>query len=72
VLVNGQEMTLVALPLIFENAFQQGKAPGSEVAHELMETVKIYNAVDPAVECAIETTVLEAYAIYWRNHQVKA
>ena len=48
--VNGQEMVLVALPLIFQNLYQLGKVPEPETANEILETVKIYNAVDPAVE----------------------
>ena len=46
--VNGQEMTLVALPLIFQNLFQQGKTPGNDAADEMMAMVKIYNAINPA------------------------
>jgi len=70
--VNGQEMTLVALPLIFQNVFQLGKAPGNEVAHEIMEIVKIYNPVDPAIEAAVKVVVLEAYANYYHQQEVKA
>jgi uncharacterized metal-binding protein len=70
--VNGQEMTLVALPLIFQNLFQLGKAPGNEVAHEIMEIVKIYNPVDPAIEAAVKVVVLEAYANYYHQQEVKA
>jgi len=70
--VNGQEMTLVALPLIFQNVFQLGKAPGNEVAHEIMEMVKIYNPVDPAIEAAVKVVVLEAYANYYHQQEVKA
>ncbi len=72
VLVNGQEMTLVALPLIFQNFFEQGKAPGDETAQEIMETVKIYNEIDPEGGTAIEAAVLEAYINYYRRQQVKA
>jgi uncharacterized metal-binding protein len=80
VLVNGQEMTLVALPLVFENfyprstggLYQPGKAPGNDVAHEIMEMVKIYNAIDPAIEADVEAVVLEAYASYCRQQEVKA
>lgn len=72
VLVNEQEMTLLALPLIFQNFFQLGKAPGNEVAHEIMETVKIYNPVDAAQEASVEAVVLEAYASYCRKQKVKA
>jgi hypothetical protein len=62
----------VALPLIFQNFFQQGKAPGNDVAHEIMETVKIYNAVNSTEEADIEATVLDAYVRYCRQQEVKA
>jgi uncharacterized metal-binding protein len=72
--VNGQEITLVALPLIFQNIFQLGKTPpfGNEVVHEIMEMVKIYNAVDPTVEADVEAAVHEAYVYYCRQQEVKA
>jgi hypothetical protein len=72
VMVHGQELTLVALPLIFQNFFQQGKTPGSETAHEMLDMVKIYNAVDSAQEADIEAVVLEAYASYCRQQEMKA
>ena len=72
ILVNGQQLTLVALPLIFQNYSQQGKNPGSEAAHEMMAQVKIYNAIDPDLEAAVETQVLEAYINFCRQQQVKA
>jgi uncharacterized metal-binding protein len=71
VLVNGQEMTLVALPLIFQNLFQLGKAPGNEVANEIMVMVKIYNGIDPTLEADIEGVVLEAYSSYCRQQETK-
>ncbi len=64
VVVNGNEKTLVALPLIFERFSEAGKAPVNETGHELMKMVKIYNQIDPAEEKAIEPVVLEAYARY--------
>jgi uncharacterized metal-binding protein len=72
VLINGQEMTLVALPLIFQNLFQLGKKPGNEVAQEIMEMVKIYNAVDPAINAEVKAAVLEAYVRYCRQQGVEA
>lgn len=72
VVINGQRMTLVALPLIFKNLFQQGKIPGIEVGHEIMETVKIYNSVDPANEADIEADVLEEYSNYYHQQETKA
>jgi hypothetical protein len=65
-------MTLVALPLIFQNIFQLGKTPGKEVAHEIMEMVKIYNGIDPAVEADVEVAVVEAYASYYLQQEAKA
>ena len=72
-MVNGQEMTLVALPLIFQNFFQLGKAPGNEVAHEMMAMVKIYNGIDPAVEdrCRSEW-YLKRMSSYCRQQEAKA
>ena len=72
--VNGQEISLVALPLIFQNLFQLGKtlSSGNDVANEIMAMVKIYNAVDPAVEADLKAVVLEAYAGYCRQQEVKA
>jgi uncharacterized metal-binding protein len=74
VLVNGQEMTMVALPLIFHNLFQLGKTPpsGNDVANDIMAMVKIYNAVDPAVEADVKAVVFEAYVHYCRQQEVKA
>ena len=67
-------MTLVALPLIFQNLFQRGKTPssGDDVANEIMVMVKIYNAVDPAFEAEVKAVVLEAYAGYCSQQEVKA
>jgi len=72
VVVNGQEVTLVALPLIFQNIFQLGKVPVSDLAHEIMAMVNIYNSIDPANEAAIEAVVLDAYASYCRQQKEKA
>ncbi len=71
VVVNGNEKTLAALPLIFERFAKDGKAPVNETGPELMELVKIYNPIDSAEEKAIERAVLEEYARYWRQLAVK-
>lgn len=69
--VDGQELILIALPLIFENLFQQGKIPSIEVGHEIMELVKIYNVIDSSNETEIEAVVIEAYANYCWEQKVK-
>jgi len=70
--VNGQEMSLVALPLIFQNLFQVGKIPGNDAGKEIMAMVKIYNEIDPAMEANVKTVVIEAYAGYCRQQEVIA
>lgn len=67
--VNGLEMTLIALPLIFENLTESGRVPGIETAKEIMAQVKIYNAIDPNVEMALETVVLEEYKQFYRQQK---
>ncbi len=69
--VNGQELSLVALPLIFQNLFQLGKTPGIETGLEILEMVKIYNAIDPKVETEIEAVIIEAYADYCMEQKVE-
>ena len=71
VIVNGTEMTLVALPLIFQNFFESGKAPGNGFGREIMEMVKIYNEITPEVEPGVEQVLLEEYAGYWRKQEQK-
>lgn len=70
--INGQEMTIVALPLIFNNLTQSGKVPGSDAAHEIMAQVKIYNAIDPNIEKVLEAVVLEEYTHYYRQQKESA
>lgn len=56
--INGQEITLIALPLIFQQFRAAGKTPTAATVRELLETVKIYNPV-PANEEPDYATALE-------------
>jgi hypothetical protein len=56
--IDGESITLIALPAIFQQFRDQGKAPGSGVTRELLDMVKIYNAV-PAEQEASYLSVLE-------------
>ena len=56
--IDGQVVTLIALPAIFQQFREQGKAPGDGVTRELLDMVKIYNAV-PAEQEASYLNVLE-------------
>src|SRR4030067_428078 len=49
VIIAGKEVTLVGLPLIFQQFYEAGKSPIDANLGELMDTIKIYNPI-PAEE----------------------
>jgi uncharacterized metal-binding protein len=66
--IDGQVVTLIALPVIFQQFHEQGKAPDSGVARELLDMVKIYNPV-PAEEEVNYLNVLEReYTAFWTKN----
>lgn len=56
--IDGQVVTLIALPAMFQQFRDQGKLPGDGVTRELLDMVKIYNAV-PAEQEANYLSALE-------------
>jgi uncharacterized metal-binding protein len=72
VVVEGQEITLVALPLIFQQFRETGKAPGDRVSRELLEVVKIYNDVPTESEGAYTTMLAHEYAAFCERQEQKA
>lgn len=64
VIIEGQSVTLVALPLIFENFRDQGKLPQDDTARELLDTVKLYNPIPHGSEETYAETLLREYAAY--------
>jgi hypothetical protein len=60
--INGQKITLVGLPLIFQQFLDSGKPASDGARDELMDTVKIYNAIPPAEETLYSASILQAYA----------
>jgi hypothetical protein len=67
--VNGQEITLAALPLIFQNFRDAQKPPSTPVTVEMMEMVKIYNGIEPESELAVRHEVERAYQVFWQKHE---
>jgi uncharacterized metal-binding protein len=65
--VDGQEVTLVALSLIFEQLCQAGKLPGDAVAAELMQTVKIYNPIPEEQESAYIEALMREYTAFCKE-----
>jgi len=62
--VDGQEVTFIALPLIFEQFHDAGKLPGDGTTAELMETVKVYNPIPDGQEAAYIQAVMREYAAF--------
>jgi uncharacterized metal-binding protein len=68
-LVDGQEVTLIALPLIFEKIKEAGKAPSAELTQELMDIVKIYNPIPAENEESYTEAILRAYTDYYTDKE---
>ncbi len=64
---SGQEVTLVALPLIFQQFSQAGKTPSEATICEMMEIIKIYNPIPAEAEPAYREVILGEYTIYWNK-----
>lgn len=62
VAINGQEVTLVALPVLFEQFQEAGKPPSLETARALLDQVKIYNQVPEELEAIYLNVMQQEYA----------
>lgn len=72
VAVDGRVVTLIALPLIFQQFHQAGKMPGEETARELLEVVKIYNPILQEEEEDYAKTLRREYAAFSEKQEVPA
>ncbi len=64
ILVNGRKVTLIALPLIFQQLHEAGKPATADSEKELLETVKLYNPIDDGEAGAYQAVLLQEYAAY--------
>ncbi len=62
--IGGQEVTLIALPLIFEQFRQAGKHTSETSARELLDTVKIYNPVPEGADEQYLAVLLQEYTAF--------
>jgi uncharacterized metal-binding protein len=62
--INDQEISLVALSLIFENFQQEGKKPSAATAMELLETVRLYNRIPEGEDEKYREVLLSEYGIF--------
>lgn len=70
VAVDGHVVTLIALPAIFQQFHQQGKAPSDGTTQELLDMVKIYNPVPREEEEAYKEALLREYAAFCEQQEV--
>lgn len=70
--VDGRVVTMIALPLIFQQFRQAGKAPGDGTARELLEVVKIYNPIPGDEEEAYVRALLREYVAFYKRQEVPA
>jgi uncharacterized metal-binding protein len=62
--IDGKPVAINGLPLIFEHLRKKGLQPGEGCADKLIETVKIYHAIDTAEEAAYRDALAAAYKKY--------
>jgi uncharacterized metal-binding protein len=67
--IGGQEVTLVALPLLFEQMQEAGKLPSESTARELLDMAKIYNPIPEGAEDAYAAAILCEYRAYCHKEQ---
>ena len=62
--LNGRTVNVNGLPLIFDHLFRQNLKPGNGCEDILLETVRIYHAIEPAEEAAYRRALVDAYREY--------
>jgi len=65
--IEGQVVTLIALPLIFEQFRQSRKPPSGTTARELLDTVKTYNPVPEGADEQYKTVLMREYAVFYEK-----
>ncbi len=69
--VRGRGVTLVGLPLIFQQLHEAGRRPEESVTRDLLETVKIYNPIPSDAEADYARALLRDYAAYCAGQEVR-
>ncbi len=66
--VNGRRETLIAVPAIFEQLYEQGKRPAADsVAEELLQTTRIYNPIPDTEAPVYRAALLREFEVYCRK-----
>jgi uncharacterized metal-binding protein len=64
VVINGQKVTLIGLPLIFQQFRESGKSASQDTIRELLEAVKIYNPISPDEDDAYAALLSRDYKAF--------
>jgi hypothetical protein len=64
ILVNGKTVTMIALPLIFQQFYDSGKPVSQDMTKELLEAVKIYNPIPQGEYENYMVSLLREYAAF--------
>ena len=70
IVIDGQEVTLVALPVIFQKFLEGGKLPSNDTAREILETVKIYNPIPLGADETYAVTLLREYGAFCHEKEL--
>lgn len=69
--VEDRRETLIAVPAIFEQLYQQGKRPDTNgVPAELLQTTRLYNAIADAAGPAYQAALLREFTSYCQKQEV--
>jgi uncharacterized metal-binding protein len=69
--VHGQGVTLVGLPLIFQQLYEAGRRPEESLTRDLLETVKIYNPIPSDAQADYARALLREYAAYCAGQEAR-
>jgi hypothetical protein len=62
--INGKSIAISGLPLIFQHLQKKGLQPGNGCTDKLLETVRIYHAIDAGEEAEYRSALAAAYQKY--------
>jgi uncharacterized metal-binding protein len=69
IVVNGKKVTIVALPLIFQQLMDSGNITSEVTAQELLKTVKVYNLIPSDEENDYATVLVYEYLAFIRRQK---
>jgi len=71
VIIDGKEISIMALPLIYQQFMQEGRLASKGIGKELLALVKLYNPILVEEEQALEEVLVREYAAYLSKEQAK-